>query len=104
MNVARALIQEGETEAARPYLEKALALSPKLARAEFFLALVQKAAGDYDARSASLADVRRQYPRDRVVVNQYGRMLFLQRRYPEAVRAFQQTLTSIPKTSRRITT
>ncbi len=97
VNVARALIQEGETEAARPYLEKALALAPKLARAEFFLALAQKAAGDYDAALASLAEARRQYPRDRVVVNQAGRILFLQRRYPEAIRAFQQTLAIDPE-------
>ena len=97
VNVARALIQEGETEAARPYLEKALTISPKLARAEFFYALAQKAAGDYDGALRSLDDARRQYPRDRVVVNQYGRILFLQRRYLEAIRAFEQTLSIDPE-------
>jgi tetratricopeptide (TPR) repeat protein len=97
VNVARALIQEGETEAARPYLEKALALSPKLARAEFFLAMAQKAAGDYAGALASLADVRRQYPRDRVVINQYGRIEFLQRNYAGAVQAFEQTLAIDPE-------
>jgi tetratricopeptide (TPR) repeat protein len=97
VNVARALIQEGETEAARPYLDKALAISPKLARAEFFLALTQKAAGDYPAALASLADVRRQYPRDRVVLNQYGRIEFLQRNYANAVQAFEQTLAIDPE-------
>ena len=35
LNVARALIQEGETDAARPFIEKALALEPGLARAIF---------------------------------------------------------------------
>ena len=97
VNVARALVQEGETEAARPYLEKALAISPKLARAEFFLAMAQKAAGDYDTALATLADVRRQYPRDRVVINQYGRIEFLQRRYAGAVQAFAETLAIDPE-------
>src|SRR5207245_3256049 len=43
LNVARALIQEGETEAARPYVEKALALKPGLARAHFFMAMIAQA-------------------------------------------------------------
>jgi len=92
LNVARALIQEGETEAARTYVEKALVRAPKLARAEYFLALAQKAAGDYDGALRSLAEARRQYPRDRVVIDQVGRILFLQRRYADAVRAFQDAL------------
>jgi Flp pilus assembly protein TadD len=97
VNTARALIQEGETEAARPYLEKALALSPELARAEFFLAMVQKAAGDYDGALRSLAQARRQYPRDRVVVDQIGRIQFLQRRFADAVATFENTLTVDPE-------
>lgn len=97
LNIGRALIQEGETEAARPFVEKALALSPRLARAEFFLASIKKAAGDYDGALASLADTRRQYPRDRVVVDQVGRILFLQRRYAEAVATFQNTLAIDPE-------
>ncbi|HTB12313.1 MAG TPA: tetratricopeptide repeat protein [Bryobacteraceae bacterium] len=97
VNIARALIQEGETEAARPFLEKALQLSPKLARAEFFLATVQKTAGDYDGALANLADVRRQYPRDRVVVDQVGRIMFLQRRYSEAIATLKDTLTIDPE-------
>src|ERR1700722_4191538 len=97
VNIARALIQEGETEAARPFLDKALALSPKLARAEFFLATIQKTAGDYDGALASLAEARRQYPRDRVVVDQVGRIMFLQRRYAEAVVALKDTLTIDPE-------
>jgi tetratricopeptide (TPR) repeat protein len=97
VNIARALIQEGETDAARPYLEKALALSPHLARAEYFLALVQKSAGDYDGALHNLADVRGQYPRDRIVTNQVGRILFLQRKYLEAVAALKETLSVDPE-------
>ncbi len=85
LNVARALIQEGETDAAKPYLAKALGLSPRLGRAEFFQAAVEKADGDYAGALASLAVAREQYPRDRVVLNQFARIQFLQRRYAEAV-------------------
>ena len=55
LNIGRALIQEGETDAARPYVEKALKISPGLARGEFFLAMAQKAAGDYDGAGKTSA-------------------------------------------------
>jgi tetratricopeptide (TPR) repeat protein len=85
LNVARTLIQEGETESAKPYLAKTLALHPRLARALFFQAAVQKAGGDYDGALGSLAEVRAQYPRDRVVLNQIARIQFLKRQYAAAV-------------------
>ncbi len=72
VNIARALIQEGETDAARPYIEKALAVSPGLARGYFFLAMTQKAAGDYDGAIRSLRETERQYPRDRVTHQPVG--------------------------------
>ena len=81
LNVARALIQEGETDAAKPYIAKALELAPALGRMWFFRAAIQKADGDYDGALASLERVRAQYPRDRVVLNQIARMLFLKREY-----------------------
>ena len=85
LNVARTLIQEGETDAAKPYLAKALELRPQLGRTMFFQAAVQKADGDYEGALRSLAVVRRQYPRDRVVLNQIARIQFLQRKYSAAV-------------------
>jgi tetratricopeptide (TPR) repeat protein len=97
LNIARAMIQEGETDAARPYLEKALVLEPTLARAHFFMAMVQKAGGDYDAALRSLEQARIQYPRDRVVLNQIGRVLFLKRNYTEAVKALLAVLDVDPE-------
>jgi tetratricopeptide (TPR) repeat protein len=85
LNVARALIQSGDTDAAKPYLERALAADRTLARTHYFKALVQKADGDLVGALASLALVARQYPRDRVVLNQMARILFLERRYREAL-------------------
>ena len=86
LNVARALIQEGETEAAKPYIQKALATNPKLGRIWYFKGLIEKADGDYDAALVSLKTAESMYPRDRVVLNQIARILFLKREYAEALK------------------
>jgi Tfp pilus assembly protein PilF len=85
LNVARALIQEGETDAAKPFLDKALQIDPSLGRIYYFRALVEKADGNYDAALKSLHRVDSQYPRDRVVLNQIARILFLKRQYAPAL-------------------
>jgi tetratricopeptide (TPR) repeat protein len=85
LNVARALIQEGETDAARPFLAEALRRDATLGRIYYFRALVEKADGDYAAAVASLRRVASEYPRDRVVLNQLARILFLDRQYREAL-------------------
>jgi tetratricopeptide (TPR) repeat protein len=97
LNVARALIQEGETDAAKPYIERALSVDSSLGRIWFFKAMIQKADGDYDGAIASLRRVQRQYPRDRVALNQLGRILFLKREYAEAVKALQSVLSVDPE-------
>ena len=97
LNVARALIQEGETDAAKPYLAKALALNPELGRIWFFKAAVQKADGDYDGALQSLEKTRAKYPRDRVVLNQIARLLFLKRDYAGAVAALKQVCDVDPE-------
>lgn len=97
LNVARALIQEGETDAAKPFVAKALELDPKLARIHFFRAMIQKADGDYDGALASLRTAAAQYPRDRVVQNQIGRILFLKREYASALDAIRQVLAVDPE-------
>lgn len=97
LNVARALIQEGETDAAKPYLEKALSINSELGRIHFFKAMVQKADGDYDGALASLQTVAAQYPRDRVVLNQMARILFLKRDFKGAIEAAERVLAVDPE-------
>lgn len=97
VNVARALIREGETDAARPFIDKALEIDPQLARARFFGAMIDKADGDYAKALENLGIARSQYPRDRVVLNQIGRILFLERRYQEAVDTLQQVIAIDPE-------
>lgn len=85
LNTARALIQEGETDRAKPYIQHALKLNPSLGRIYYFRALIEKADGDYDAALKSLERTAAQYPRDRVVLNQIARILFLKRDYTGAL-------------------
>ncbi len=97
LNVARALIQEGETDAAKPFLAKAMQIDSSLGRIWFFQAAVQKADGDYDGALKSLEVARSKYPRDRVVLNQMARILFLKREYAQAVEVLKQVCDVDPE-------
>ncbi|MDQ6676193.1 MAG: tetratricopeptide repeat protein, partial [Acidobacteriota bacterium] len=97
LNVARALIQEGETDAAKPFLQKALAIDSTLGRIYYFQALVRKADGDYDGAIASLRTVEQKYPRDRVVLNQIARLQFLKRDYKAAIASLENVARVDPE-------
>jgi tetratricopeptide (TPR) repeat protein len=97
VNVGRARTQEGNMEGAMQVLEKALAVDPKLAKTHYFLAVALKALGRYDEAVAHLQHATGSYPRDRVVLNQLGRVLFLQRRYNEAILEFKKVLKIDPE-------
>jgi tetratricopeptide (TPR) repeat protein len=97
LNVARALIQEGETDAAKPFIAKAMQVNPQLGRIYFFKALAQKTDGDYEGALQTLEKVSGMYPRDRVVLNQIGRIEFLQRRYADAVKALLRVVEIDPE-------
>jgi tetratricopeptide (TPR) repeat protein len=97
VNVARALIQEGETDAAKPFVAKAIEVAPQLERMRFYLAAIQKADGDYDGALQSLERVHTQYPRDRVVLNQIARLQFLKREYAKAIQTLKQVNSIDPE-------
>ena len=97
VNVGRARVLEGDTSGARRVLEKALQLAPKLARANYFYASALRQQGDYDGSLAHLRLVAQQYPRDRVVSDDIGHILFLQHKYAEARAQFEHTLTIDPE-------
>src|SRR5262249_31549614 len=96
-NIGRVLLQEGDTAGARKVLEKSLAIDAKLARTNFFYAKALREDGDYDGAIAHLQTVLAQFPRDRVVHNELGRILFLQKRYADAVAEFEKTLAIDPE-------
>jgi Flp pilus assembly protein TadD len=97
VNIGRAAVQEGDMEQARSVLEKALALKPNLARANFFYAKVLRNDGNYAGAAERLHSVLAQYPRDRVALNDLGRIYFLQRKYNDAVKVLESVLTIDPE-------
>ena len=97
VNIGRAAVQEGDMERARTVLKKALAISPHLARAEYFYARVLRSDGNYDGSATLLQDVLQQYPRDRVVLNDLGRIEFLERKYQDAVNTLDRVLAIDPE-------
>ena len=96
-NLGRVLVQEGDHAAAVPHLEQALRIRPDLASAHYFLALALKARGRYENAITHLRAAAERFPRDRVVRNQLGRVLFLMRRHREAIAEFEQTLRVDPE-------
>ena len=82
---------------AEEMLRRALEIDPKLAKTHFFLASALKPMGKYDEAIAHLRTAAGQYPRDRVVLNQLGRILFLKRQYQEAIAEFRKVLAIDPE-------
>jgi len=97
VNVGRARLQEGNLAGAEEVLRRALAVDAKLAKTHFFLGTVLKNNGRYDESLSHLRTAATLYPRDRVVLNQVGRVLFLQRKFQEAVPAFLRVLEIDPE-------
>jgi tetratricopeptide (TPR) repeat protein len=78
-------------------LREALKLDPELAKTHFFLGSVLKSNGHYDEALSHLRHAAARYPRDRVVLNQMGRVLFLKREYREALAVLQRVLAIDPE-------
>jgi Flp pilus assembly protein TadD len=97
VNIGRAAVQEGDMDRARAVLQKAIALSPDLARAHYFYARVLRSDGNYDGAASELQIVLKQYPRDRVAINDLGRVQFLQRKYQDAINTLNGVLTIDPE-------
>jgi tetratricopeptide (TPR) repeat protein len=97
LNVARALIREGEVERAKTYVQKALSIDSSLGRIYYFKGLIEKAEGNYDEALKSLRTVEAKYPRDRVVLNQIARILFLKRQYKEALEVLERVCMVDPE-------
>jgi tetratricopeptide (TPR) repeat protein len=97
VNVARVRVQEGDPPGAQQMLDKALALTPDFAKANYFYGLTLKTEGRYDEALDRFRRAAKVYPRDRVVQNQVGRILFLKRDYSDAVRELEKTLAIDPE-------
>jgi tetratricopeptide (TPR) repeat protein len=97
INVGRSRILEGRADEAQEVLNRALEIDPSLARTQFFLGMTYKSQGDYDTALVYFRQAEVQYPRDRVVLNQIGRILFLQRKFEESVRVLNRVIAIDPE-------
>jgi tetratricopeptide (TPR) repeat protein len=97
VNIGRAAVQEGDMESAQQVLDRALKINPRLARTNFFYAKVLRSDGNYDGAAEHLRTVVEQYPRDRVALNDLGRILFLQHKYKEAITQLEKVLEIDPE-------
>jgi len=93
-NVAIADYSWQRYDQSRTQLEKALKLSPKNARALYYLALVERIQGNLDAAVADLREMAAQYPRSRDAHRELGFSLYQQHKYDEARREYE-TVQSI---------
>ncbi|HXE74570.1 MAG TPA: tetratricopeptide repeat protein [Candidatus Xenobia bacterium] len=96
-NIGRVHLETGDFPTAREVLEKALQLKPDFGPANYFYARVLQSEGRLEEALQHLRSVAARFPRDRVVRNDLGRILFRLRRLPEAIQEFQQTLTIDPE-------
>jgi tetratricopeptide (TPR) repeat protein len=72
-------------------------VNANLAKTHFFLGVVLKTDGRYDEALQHLRKASQLYPRDRVVLNQLGRVLFLQRQFAAARDEFSRVLAIDPE-------
>lgn len=97
VNIGRVRELEGRPEEAKEVLLKAQDIDPELAKTQFFLGMAFKSEGDYDTALEHLRKAHSKYPRDRVVLNQIGRLLFLKREFNDAVQVLNQVLLVDPE-------
>jgi tetratricopeptide (TPR) repeat protein len=97
INLARAYLQDGDVAAADSALKQADQIRPRFHKTLYFRALSSKAKGEYDSALQDLRAVAREFPTDRVVLNQIGRILFLDSQLADAVPIFQEVLSIDPE-------
>ena len=97
VNIGRVLVQEGDEQRAKEVLEKALAIDSNLARTHYFYARALRTEGKYDEALQHLRVAEKQYPQDRVVINDIGRILFLQHNYQQAIDELKKAIAVDPE-------
>jgi len=95
-NIAVTNIEWEKYGSARASLEKALSLSPDNARALYYLALVERRAGNCGAEVADLQRVVAQYPQSRDARRELGVSYYQQHRSEEAREQFEALQTIDP--------
>ena len=72
-------------------------MDPSLARTHYFYARALRTEGKYDEALEHLRIAEQKYPQDRVVIDDIGRILFLQHKYQEAIDELKKTMAIDPE-------
>ena len=97
VNLARVALFEGRLDEAAERLNRSFAIDPDLAKSHYFLGVALKEQGKYDEALTHMRRAAEQYPRDRVVRNAIGRVLFLKRDFSAAVAELEKVLAIDPE-------
>ncbi|HET9888263.1 MAG TPA: tetratricopeptide repeat protein, partial [bacterium] len=97
VNLGRVYLREGLIDDAEEVLNQALALNQDLAKTHYFLGVVNKERGKYDEALVHFRKAESLYPKDRVVLNDIGRVLFLQRKFEESLVALKKVIAIDPE-------
>jgi tetratricopeptide (TPR) repeat protein len=92
LNLARCKVQEGDLPAAKAALAESEKRRPGWGKTQYFRSLVSKEEGRLDDALADLDRVLAKFPKDRVVLNQKARVLYLAGRYAEALPSIDRVL------------
>ena len=104
LNLARCKLQEGDLPPRRPRSPSPRSAGPDWGKTQILRALVSKEEGRLDDALADLDRVLVKYPKDRFVLNQKARILYLAGRYADALPSIDRSSRSTARTSRRTTT
>jgi tetratricopeptide (TPR) repeat protein len=85
LNLARTKVQEGDLPAAKAALAEAEKRKPGWPKTAFFRAIVSKEEGRVDDAMADLALVEKKFSKDRNVLNQMARLLYVAGKYADAL-------------------
>ncbi len=94
LNLARCKLQEGDLPAAKAALAESEKRRPGWGKTQVFRALVSKEEGRLDDALADFDRVLAKFPKDRFVLNQKARVLYLAGRYAEALPSIDKVLAS----------
>jgi len=97
INLARVYLREGNLDKAEQVLNRAAEAEPTHHQIAFFRGMLYKARGEYDAALKNFAEVEAKYPKDRVLLNQIGRVYYLDARPDEAPSYFERVLKIDPE-------
>jgi Tfp pilus assembly protein PilF len=97
VNLARVHLEDGNAVGAVSLLDTALKLDSTLAKAHYLLGVALKARGRYEEALQAQRRAAARYPRDRVVRNEIGKILYLLRRFDESVAELQRVIEIDPE-------